>query len=135
MAGGDPRGIARLMKFPERFDSPMDALLAREHLAPDAHVRHLPFGDDRPRDRDGPLGVVCGFADPPLTFLVADVSRNDRPGNSFEASDAMRIPTLHVLTRQHLRLLADGITGRDALQAAKDAIGGRERHVAPIAAK
>jgi hypothetical protein len=59
---------------------------------------------------------------------IAHVSRNDRGGRSFEASDAVRIPTPHVLVREHFCLLTNRITGRDALEAADNAVADGESH-------
>src|SRR2546430_14642948 len=106
----------------------MYGLGAAEHLAADAHMGDLPIGDDRARDGESPFGVVRGFADPPLVFRIPHVSGDYRAGGAFETSDAMGIPMEHLVMRQHLRLLAYGVTGSDALEAADDAIGYSERH-------
>src|SRR5205814_1024491 len=82
----------------------------------------------RARDGESPFGVVRGFADPPLVFRIPHVSGDYRAGGAFETSDAMGIPMEHLVMRQHLRLLAYGVTGSDALEAADDAIGYSDRH-------
>src|SRR5439155_561652 len=69
-----------------------------------------------------PFSVIRGFPDPPLVLRISHVSRDDRPGSSVETADAVGIPTEHVFMRQHLGLLADSVTGSDALEAAEDAI-------------
>jgi len=125
----DPSRIAGLVKFPQRLNADVYALRTTEHFTTDGLMRHLPLGDDRSCNRDSPLGVVRGFADPPLTFRIACVSGDDCIRSSFEAPDALRIPTEHVLARQRLCLLADGITGGDAFEAAHDAIGDRDGHI------
>src|SRR5206468_7862122 len=84
VARRNPRGIGSLMNFPQRLEPRMHALEAAEHFTADAHVRHVLLGDDRSSDGDGPLGVVRGFANPPLAFRIARISRNDRAWSAFE---------------------------------------------------
>src|SRR6266480_2598390 len=121
MVPRNPRGIGGLVKFPEGLETRMYTLRASEQLTTDALVRNGPIGEDGARDGDGPFRVVRGFTDAPFALRVPDVSGDDRPGSAFETSDAVGIPMEHVLTRQRLCLLADGVTGRDALEAAEDA--------------
>src|SRR5437016_5836962 len=104
MSRRNARRIPGLMKFPERLHARMHALRASEHFTTDRRMRNVALGDDGSRDGKSPLRVVRGFADPPLAFRIAHVSRNDRAGRSFEASDALRIPALHVVAREHLGL-------------------------------
>src|SRR5207245_11014775 len=54
--------------------------------------------------------------------------RGYRDGGGIETADAMETPMEHLVMRQHLRLLAYGVTGSDALEAADDAIGYSDRH-------
>ena len=113
------------MKFPERPHARMHALRAFQHFPADAHMRDAPITDDGPRNGKRPLRIVGRFADAPLAFRIAGIAGNDRARSAFEAPDASRIPAQHIVARQHLRLLANGIAGRDALQAAHYAIGDR----------
>ena len=53
-------------------------------------VRHVASGHDGARHGEGPFGVVRGFANPPLAFRIAHVSRDDRARCAFEASRGRR---------------------------------------------
>src|SRR4030095_4353773 len=98
----------------------MDTLDASEHFSADADVRHVSLREDRSANRERPLRVVRRFAKPPLTLGIGSVSGNDGAGHPFETSHTVRIPTLHVVARQPLGLLADGVAGGDALEAGHD---------------
>src|SRR5438132_10549147 len=129
MVPRNPRGIGGLVKFPEGLDARMHTLRASEQFTTDAHVRNVPIGEDGARDGNGQFRVVCRFTDPPFVLRVPQVSGDDRPRSAFETSDALRIPVEHVLMREHFCLLADGVTGSDAREAAEDAISYCESHV------
>ena len=75
----------------------MDTLDAFEQFSTDADVGDASFRQDGSRNREGPLGVIRRFANPPLTFGIGSVSRNDSAGNSFETANTVRIPTLHAV--------------------------------------
>lgn len=92
-------------------------------------MRHIVLGDDGTSDGKRPLGIVRRLTDLPLPLHVANVSGNDAAGRSLEASDAMRIPTQHVVVGKSLGLLTDSITRRDALEAPDNAISDRKCHV------
>ena len=91
-------------------------------------MRDVPVRHDRSCDGDRPIGIVRGFANSPLAFRIARITRNDCPRRTFEAADAVRIPAAHVSSREHLCLLADRVTGGNAVEAARDAIGHRDSH-------
>src|SRR5258706_15852544 len=132
MAPGNPRGIGGLVKFPQGLETRMQTLRAPEQFTTDTDVRNVPIGEDGARDGNGHFGVVRGFTDPPFALRIPYVARDDRPGSALETSDALRIPMEHVLMRQRLCLLTDGVTGSDALEAAEDAISDSDRHERPL---
>src|SRR6185503_18220388 len=111
-------GITGLMKLPQRVHARMDALRAREHFTADGGVRHQALvGDDRPRHGDRALGTVRRLTDAPFALPVADVSRNGRTGCSLETADTVRVAAPDVVVGEQLGLCADGVAGRDALEA------------------
>src|SRR5436190_3591864 len=122
MAPCDRRGIGGLVKFPKGLETRMHTLCALEQFTTDTDVRHVPIGEDGAHDGNGHFGVVRGFTDPPFALRIPYVAGDDRPGSALETSDALWIPMQHVFMRQRLCLLADRVTGSDALQAAADAI-------------
>src|SRR5687767_16018982 len=97
MMGRDTCRVTRLVKLPERLEAWVHAFSALEHLPADADVRNLSVGDDGARDSNRSLGVVGGFADPPLAFRISRVSGNDRARGAFEATNAVRVPAAHIL--------------------------------------
>jgi hypothetical protein len=80
-----------------------------------------------------PMFAARSIADSPRVLRVAHIPRNNRTRRAFEVSDPARIPAQHVLAREPLGLLADGITRGDALEAANNAISGREGHDKEVA--
>jgi len=128
MAHCNPRGIRGLVKFPHGRETRMHTLRAPEQFTTDTDVRNIAIGEDGARDGNGHFGVVRGFTDPPFVLRIPYVAGDDRPGSALETSDALRIPMEHVLMRQHLCLLADRVTGSDALEAAEDAISYCDSH-------
>jgi hypothetical protein len=124
---GDPLGIVGLVKLPQRTNAGMHALPAGpQHLPADARMHHLPITDDRPRDGDRALRVVGRLADPPLVLRVSGVARDDVTGWSFKATNPFCVPSGDLLAREHLGLLADGVSGRNPHQAPANALGGRD---------
>ena len=107
----------------------MDTLDAFEQFSTDADVGDFSLRQDGSSNREGPLRVIRRFANPPLTFGIRSVSRNDGAGHSFETANAVRIPALHAALREPLGLLADSVAGGDALQASRDPISDCDRHV------
>jgi hypothetical protein len=97
MPHSNSRRIGGLVEFPQRPHPRMDTLDASEHFSTDAYVRDLALREDGSCEREGPLRVVRRLANPPLTFGIPEVSRNDGAGYSFEASNTIRIPTLHAV--------------------------------------
>ncbi len=88
MALSHAGGVARLMKFPERSNTGVNAFLALEQFAADARV--------------------------------ADIAVLEN-GSRLEPTDPVRIPPENPIPGQRLGLLADGVTGCDALQARENA--------------
>jgi hypothetical protein len=93
----------------------VDALLAFQQLAADRYVTNVTISQNRAGDRNRSLRVICGFADTPFAFGVADIPRNRRPWPAFESSNARGIPLPYGMPEETFRLLADGVTDGDAL--------------------
>jgi hypothetical protein len=105
----------------------MNAFSTEQHFMADTCVLDVAvIANDGARDGYCPLGVVRRFANPLFAFPVADVSRNDGAGHSFETCDAARVPAQHVRVRQQFRLFPDCITSRDSFEAANHSFGDRQ---------
>src|SRR5262245_12414702 len=107
----------------------MNTLAAVEHFSTDADMRDFSLREDRSCNGKGPLRVVRCFTHQPLRFGIGSASRNDDARRSFETSNTIRIPALHAVAREPLRLLADGVTRGNALETGHDPIRDRDHHV------
>jgi hypothetical protein len=76
--------------------------------------------EDGARDRKRLLGVIGGLADTPLMLPVADISRDDGTRQSFEPTNAVRVPSDNVGSGQRFGLLADRVAGGNTFQAGDD---------------
>jgi len=109
------------MKFPERSNTGVNAFLALEQFAADARVADIAVLENGSRYSDRALSVVSGLADSPLSLGIAKIPRDRCPRHSLEPTDPVRIPPENPIPGQRLGLLADGVTGCDALQARENA--------------
>ena len=80
VALSQPRGVARLMKFPERLDAGVHALPAAQQFATHGCVTNLAVLENRAGHRNRSLGVVGGLADQPLAPRISDIPRDCGPG-------------------------------------------------------
>src|ERR1700689_172208 len=98
----------------------MNGLLALQQFLSNRFMAGPAFPQNRPRHRDGLFRVVRSLADTPLIPL-AKVARDEVSRPSVESRYPSRVPRVNVRACQHLGLLANGIAGCQALEAANDA--------------
>src|ERR1700679_603024 len=98
----------------------MSGLLALQEFLPDRPMAGPAFSQNSSRHRYGLFRIVRGLADTPLIPL-AKVARNNVSRPAVESRYPSRVPFVNVRACQCLGLLANGVAGRQALEAANDA--------------
>jgi hypothetical protein len=84
---------------------------------PDGFMADAALPQDSSRQRQGLFRIVRGFSDAPFIPL-AGVTRDDVSRPAVESGYPSGIPPLNIGPGQHLRLLANGITGCQSFEAA-----------------
>ena len=99
----------------------MEGLLALQEFPSDRLVSGPVVTEERSCHRQSLFGIVGRLADAPFIPLPG-IAGNDISRLAVESANPAGIPTLHISCGQHLRLFANGIAGRQRLEAADYAL-------------
>ena len=101
---------------PQRH-SGVEGFPALQEFLSDSFMAGPPLAQEGPRDSQSLFGIIGGLADAPF-IPFPGITGNDISRLAMESGNPARVPTLHIRSGKRLRLLANGIAGRQSLETA-----------------